>query len=347
MTLVADIVRRRADLPSSERWQWFGRPFHDELLSSWLRRIVQKNSLYSGPFCDRFWPERDVWVRDLDMHAPPEVLETLRIQTNTNHADVYQTTLKSYEGLVFEKAVPLGRTRFVLPINAVGRNRIECGLQWCPRCLSEDKEPYWRKRWRLACSVACTVHKLELLDRCPDCQSPFAPHLRRDLLCQRCGLDQSKVPSDSITSRITDIQNKIDSVLDGKTFFESNFSPALKHPLLTFRLIWIFMRFFIANDRADRICKVLEERLYAEKFSDTITRNWIRIEDSPIKARLFALERVAYILENWPDNFLSICKESHFSLTWITRDLTLKNCPYTLLSLSQNFLRGNPSKKLN
>ena len=81
MTLVADIVRRRADLPSSERWQWFGRPFHDELLSSWLRRIVHKNSLYSGPFCDRFWPERDVWVRDLDMHAPPEVLETLRIQT--------------------------------------------------------------------------------------------------------------------------------------------------------------------------------------------------------------------------------------------------------------------------
>ena len=347
MTRVADMVQRRADLPITARWQWFGRPFHDELLSSWLRRIVQKNSFYSGPFCKRFWPERDVWARDLDMHAPPEVLEMLRIQTNTNHADVYQTTLKSYEGLVFEKAVPLGRTRFVLPINAVGRNRIECGLQWCPRCLSEDKEPYWRKRWRLACSVACTEHKIELLDRCPDCQSPFAPHLRRDLLCQRCGLDQSKVPSDSITSCITDIQSKVDSVLDGTSFFETNFSPALKHPLLTFRLIWIFMRFFIANDRAERICAVIDKRLTKERLDLSLTRDWIRIEDAPLKARLFALECLAYIIEDWPQNFIVICKEAHFSLTWITRDLSRENCPYELLSIAQNHLRGDPALKLH
>jgi hypothetical protein len=52
------------------------------------------------------------------------------------------------------------------------------GMQFCPMCLAEDKEPYFRKRWRVAFYTMCTRHHCMVHDRCPSCGVPVAFHRR-------------------------------------------------------------------------------------------------------------------------------------------------------------------------
>jgi TniQ len=42
-------------------------------------------------------------------------------------------------------------------------------LQYCPRCLREDADPYFRRCWRLAFVTVCPDHHRRLLDRCEAC----------------------------------------------------------------------------------------------------------------------------------------------------------------------------------
>jgi hypothetical protein len=46
------------------------------------------------------------------------------------------------------------------------------GMQFCPCCLKEDQQPYYRKYWRLAFMVTCPKHGVWLHDRCPACAAP-------------------------------------------------------------------------------------------------------------------------------------------------------------------------------
>lgn len=46
------------------------------------------------------------------------------------------------------------------------------GLQFCPKCLAADPEPYFRKRWRVAFYTWCTIHDTMLHERCPQCGAP-------------------------------------------------------------------------------------------------------------------------------------------------------------------------------
>jgi hypothetical protein len=39
-------------------------------------------------------------------------------------------------------------------------------MQYCPLCLSEDKEPYFRISWRLALYTFCPIHKVMMQDHC-------------------------------------------------------------------------------------------------------------------------------------------------------------------------------------
>ncbi|MCS6246976.1 MAG: TniQ family protein [Opitutus sp.] len=42
--------------------------------------------------------------------------------------------------------------------------------EWCPLCLSEDKDPYERLLWQLHGVTHCARHKCELLSACPQCR---------------------------------------------------------------------------------------------------------------------------------------------------------------------------------
>lgn len=55
----------------------------------------------------------------------------------------------------------------------------------CPSCLAS--EFYWRELWDLNLYLVCTIHKVELLYRCPRCQAKLTPKILYGTSCESCG----------------------------------------------------------------------------------------------------------------------------------------------------------------
>ncbi len=63
--------------------------------------------------------------------------------------------------------------------------------RYCPACLEEDLDPYFRYSWHLPFVTVCPVHRLLLRDRCPHCHAPvnyWATTWKHSITsCFRCG----------------------------------------------------------------------------------------------------------------------------------------------------------------
>ncbi|GGL13141.1 TniQ family protein [Deinococcus radiotolerans] len=74
---------------------------------------------------------------------------------------------------------------------------------FCPLCLASDQQPYFRRVWRTMVALACPVHNVRLLDRCPHCRTTVRKHFARDLtgdqsMCQQCYEPLCSVPHDLV-----------------------------------------------------------------------------------------------------------------------------------------------------
>ncbi|PPU93324.1 TniQ family protein [Xanthomonas oryzae pv. oryzae] len=189
---------------SGDLWPAHPKPLPDELLSSWIARIACANGLKLQTFCDRvFGKEHQLWNRDIDRLAPPWLLALLARHTGTPIRTVRRTTLNIYRGWLFRERHSAGQLRWILPAGIYHRTRRRFGVQYCPQCLADDEEPYFRTRWRVAALTFCAGHRLRLHDRCPACAAPIVYH-RRELgrpnvtepgllcLCHACNFDLRK-----------------------------------------------------------------------------------------------------------------------------------------------------------
>lgn len=186
---------------SGELWPAHPKPLPDELLSSWIVRIAHANGIKLQTFCDQvFGKERQLWNRDIDRLAPPWLLAALARHTGTPISSVRRTTLDIYRDRLYRHRHSAGQLRWILPAGIYHRTRRRFGMQFCPQCLTEDDEPYFRTRWRVAVLTFCPEHRLCLHDRCPVCSAPVAYH-RSELgrpnvtdpgplcFCHVCGID--------------------------------------------------------------------------------------------------------------------------------------------------------------
>ena len=152
-------------------WPVHLKPQEDELLSSWLARLALAHGQTVATFTSRVWPGRILVARDVDLWNDPGIFETLSIKTGTPPARVFAATMASYEGWLFDKPrkchLPWALPRYL----NISPHR-PFGLQFCPWCLASDKEPYFRRQWRLALMVLCPLHRTLLLDRCQSCRLP-------------------------------------------------------------------------------------------------------------------------------------------------------------------------------
>ncbi|WDM74794.1 TniQ family protein [Xanthomonas sp. NCPPB 1638] len=221
---------------TGELWPAHPKPLPDELLTSWIVRIAKANGLKLQTFCDRvFGKEHQLWNRDIDRSAPDWLLAALARHTGTSFDAVRRTTLDIYRGRLFHERHSSGQLHWILPIGIYHRTRRRYGLQFCPQCLAEDAEPYFRTRWRVAALTYCPRHELYLHDRCPACGAPVTFH-RRELgrpdvtdsgplcLCHACNCDlrdaghRAFFPYDAsiitVFARLADYVSGTDSDLD-------------------------------------------------------------------------------------------------------------------------------------
>ncbi len=177
------------------------KPLPGELLTSWITRLARDNGLKLQTFFEHvFGKSYQLWNRDIDRAAPDWLLDVLSTRTGTPHRAIDRTTLLSYERRLYGHAHVAGQLRWILPAGIYHRTRRRFGVQFCPRCLSADDEPYFRKHWRVAALTFCPEHRVLLHDRCPKCESAIAFH-RHELgrpavtdagelcLCHACKFD--------------------------------------------------------------------------------------------------------------------------------------------------------------
>jgi hypothetical protein len=186
-------------------WPAHPRPLPDELLSSWIVRIAEANGikLYTltlSLFGDRLTP----WHRDIDRLAPKWLLKQICAKTGVGYWDAYHTTLTGYRTRLYPRRQTSGQLRWILPISTFGLDRRGYGQQFCPECLAQDENPYFRRCWRVGFFTFCPTHGYMLLDACHACGAPVALHRRdigRDLAeskglayCHKCGADYRTAP---------------------------------------------------------------------------------------------------------------------------------------------------------
>lgn len=175
-------IRERYRDVVSDRWPVIVAPQRDELLSSWLHRIAFANGIAPRPFARVLGLTAGMWSASLDLRLPADVATLLHAHTGISQ---HQLSAMSLTGSPLK---PL-----LLPLRNNGRRDGSTWLQFCSRCLAEDTQPYFRRRWRLATRVSCSKHGYRLRDRCPSCRSRIAAFDQTELVpqhhCVRCGYD--------------------------------------------------------------------------------------------------------------------------------------------------------------
>ncbi len=287
-------------------------PFHakpkpDEILSSWIIRIASANGL--AP--ESLTSER--WDRDLDSNPAKSLLRRLAALTGATVAAVAATTLESYEGTLFESRSDSSLPQWILPLGIFGDKRRGYGMQLCALCLEAD--PYFKKAWRLALSVACCEHRVLLRDRCAGCGRPITyhdlPRVRRAgrlqplMACPGCKSFYTN--SSGLVAAAPDIleaQGTLNDAMDCG-FATINSEPV--HALLFFQGLRSMIGTMITGKRSTGL------RAAISQSGTTVAaasgwRKGERFEFLNVEKRAEILHLIPRLLEDWPHKFVAACR---------------------------------------
>ncbi len=170
----------------------------------------------------------------------------------------------------------------------------------CPECLKSS--PYLRKSWDITFMTCCPVHKILLIERCPNCNS-YLKHFNRGSSVNqcKCGFDLTKV----LTTHVKDADTLLSSLIAKKVNnklgnVKSEINPFSRLPLLH---ILFIMDFFSLN---------------IVRYFEVNHKRFIR--DLPLSDLHNIFNKVINIFLNWPlgyyeflDDFRKIPKNNNFT----------------------------------
>ena len=198
-------IRQRYRDVVSDQWPVIEAPQPDELLSSWLHRLALANGIAPRAFARVLGLTARMWSASLDLKLPADVATLLQAHTGISQ---HQLSAMSLTGSPLK---PL-----LLPLRNNGRRDSSRWLQFCSRCLIEDAQPYFRRRWRLATRFCCSKHGCGLRDRCPSCRSGIAVFDQTELVpqhyCAICGFDLRRASAVVVSAAARRLDRCIDDI---------------------------------------------------------------------------------------------------------------------------------------
>jgi hypothetical protein len=333
---------------------WFVRPkpLEDEILSSWVVRLAWAQGLKLESFCFRSWGRgAQVMSGDVDLFAREEILNTLQKCTGASSAQVANTTFQPLIGTLFDVLSKQGPTSW---INFLGkRNRVnrDRGLCYCPDCLRQDGVPYFRRTWRVAFVTTCLIHKRQLVDSCPHCDAPVSIDRWDKSIndfgighpithCQRCRKDRTVASTGGI------VEDEV--FLEFQWILERalvrgwvNVSGKPIDALLFFCGLRMLASILLDRRRSDRLRIGFQELGKLVNLENEPTKKR-RMESLSIPLRYEIMQTLAWLFEDWPDRFITICKQQKFSSSYLF-DQTKKNVaivPFWLWEPTYLYLNG-------
>ncbi|WP_432723882.1 TniQ family protein [Jeongeupia wiesaeckerbachi] len=314
---------------SGKRWPAHPHPYRDELLSSWLVRVAHANGLKVQTFCaQEFGNDHQLWNRDIDRLAPNWLIEAMSEKTGRPIKRVRETTLLGYEGKLYDKYHPAGQLRWILPLQMYHRKRRGFGLQFCPKCLAEGAEPYYRRSWRVALYTFCPKHDVMLQDRCPQCGSGIAFHRlelgRPEVIeapslacCWSCGFDLRESPTDRVNrwnGRTFQSWSKALRLIDKGAADSTRFDYSKVAVLHQFCSLMVSVRL------APKLITYVHGRTHQP--SAVLATGRFAFELRPIGERHYVLELSWWLIGRWPSRLRAAWKVRAVRYNVLLKDFT-------------------------
>jgi len=313
-------------------WPVHPHPYPDELLSSWLVRIAHANGEKVQSFCNHeFGTKHQIWNRDIDRLAPEWLLMALSERTATPIEKVRQTTLKRYEGVLFEYSVSSGVEKWITPLKIYHRTRKSHGLQFCPECLKEGKEPYFRTQWRMAFHTFCPKHNVMMHDRCPCCGEPVIfqrielgrgkEEIGQDKplsTCFNCGFDLAKSKAELVFFWDDEIERNWRKLLAAVE------QQLTEHQAEQLAVLHQFVK-LLSGVTSEKLLAFIESTLDQGIERPNISLRSYEANNSSVRFQVF--QCAWWLLSDWPDNmrlawlnegvrYNSLIKDFHFAPEW-------------------------------
>ena len=298
------------------------KPFPDELFISFMARTAVIHLMDPVTFANFHYPEErnDFFNRDKDLSVSGATLEKSAYKCRVPVERMRQTTLSSYEGILWEKIYPTTRNRFVLNPMIRGRYARRNGIRFCPECLRE--EDYFRKRWRLSFSTVCPKHGCYLHECCPECGKPLTitkrMHDIQEFNCYGCGLvfrDAEAMPVHPESKAVENLRYIYDAMDSGWAVVDGR-------PM--YALSWFIVLAQITKLIYNRGCRnhplLQKEMDIAGLRSIDPPRKSSPVQDAPLIAHAAIYTAAVEILKSG-ENLKRYIRENHITPTNLLRDM--------------------------
>lgn len=300
-------------------------PQEDELLSSWLVRVALEHEAAPATFTNLYLPEwrNSLWANDVDLQGDESLLERLETKSGVAKERLFATTLRGYDGYLFERAHGrTGGTLFVGPLGMRGRRSTLPGLRYCPKCLSEDERPYFRRKWRLTFSVACQRHSCYLLDRCQGCGTPLTPYLACRTgcidICHKCGgrLVAAEALPVFEAGETLKVLERLYAVLDDGYVMIGG-TPVHSH--LYFQVLHQILKMTMSRRAGQRLREGIG-------LDQQVSPECRAFESVPLHEQAEMIVKAAWLLNDWPERFIDVCQRQNLLSSALLRDM--KQAPF-------------------
>lgn len=286
------------------------KPLPDELLTSWLARTAFAHNMQVTTFLNIYIINRRNFLvrKDLDFYNDENFYNVLYSKSIFKKDAIFSMSLRSEEGFLYSCNDCL-----VVPhqIRKPVYKRSNYGMMFCPKCLSEDKIPYWRKKWRYDFYNACTKHKIFLADRCGNCYERVKVTKMsvsdKVVFCSNCGRDL----------RLTEpahVSEECFQGLEAIEWFESAFKRGYFQ--IGGKEIWsvlffqIYNRFKLLLDRKENL--ILREFAMLEKYQQLCKKleNYNSKKGAPVYKNFFLNTMVYHLFEDFPKKFIQFANDN-------------------------------------
>jgi hypothetical protein len=268
-------------------------------------------------FTGAIWPKWRVWTIDLDRGVESTNLENLVTLTGIHSSIIEQSTLRPISRVIssdFNVQKPIWP--WILALGSRNLKRTG-GIQFCPKCLSEDIIPYYRLYWRFAWHTACLIHKCNLHDRCPRCNAPIEPHRliatnRHMAICASCNYDLRNSTLSNINDCAFDFQNTTETVVAN---LEGYYGQIRISSYEWFSISRYFIN-LLRNAASGKlsILKVFFSRIGIKEINLNISATGLALEMLPIEERILFLAAIQKVFLAGPTRFIEIAKEISISV---------------------------------
>lgn len=342
---------------SGNLWPVHLKPYSNELLSSWMLRLAHAHGLKLQTFYSIIFDKnKSIWNRDIDKFAPDWLINRLSSATGTSIQDVTHTTLKSYEGILYETHQPKGNTRWINPIGIYHRTHKNFGLQFCPICLAHDQDPYFRKYWRLAFFTECEKHHVLLHDRCPRCGSAVNFHRvemgirelvkpRSVINCFKCGYDLRDAPIARISCDDWQTSITYRTLLDFHELgwsFTDNITIQYSHQL--FDVLRHLCVLISSNRRASCLLPFIARKLGIDASAIERSR-FTPFEKCNVYDRHILFHCAIWLILDWPRRFVEVCNSYNLTSAYLLQDYV--DSPFWFYSVIDTYLNHSQYSPTN